>query len=115
MAAESTVTNSIFEKSMGALYELLEKRFGEMSRQFRIINTRFQTLTDGQDTLFKITQDIQSRVSHLEYSMEDALDNLATLTEAEGKGAIATINHDLRISALENVVALCRIHPFIYR
>ncbi|MBA3788890.1 hypothetical protein H0X32_00655 [Patescibacteria group bacterium] len=85
--AASHVTNEKFDETMSKLFDMLEVRFSFIDEQFR--------------NLWEVTRNIELRVIKIEYSLEEIKENLSALTEAEGKDALASINHEHRISALE--------------
>jgi hypothetical protein len=83
------VTMITLDQLNTVLDEKLDSRFG-------IMMTMIQSLTET-------TSDIQHRVIHLEYQMEQVKETLEDLGNAEDKDALATINHERRISRLEKM------------
>ena len=107
--AQFVLIDSRFEQ-VDARFEQVNSRFEQVDAQFEQMVTRgdtqeglIQLLVKGQESLLSETRDIKRRVVRLEYAMEDVQESLGILTDAEEKDAVATMNHEKRISDLEQI------------
>ncbi|MHB8914063.1 MAG: hypothetical protein ACYC4I_03600 [Minisyncoccota bacterium] len=102
MSAVRGLTEAV-QSGFAKVHERINDEFAQVSDRFEKVERGVRALQTGQNNLTERVGDIQRRVVNLEHRVEDVRESLADILRAEEKDAEATINHEFRISYLEQL------------